>query len=406
MYQYIINIPDKSVMGIKKLKTFLHTLCGGSGVYFHNTVSDFVKSEKYNFLQKKSHDNLTQLQKSNLKKQIDKKPYFLGIDASLYYCKYKRSFEKTEIGFLRQILTALSNGIVPVYVFDGMTPGQKNATIIQRRDKKQKARDQLLNLIKTTTGSDLSSLSINDLQNHIQNFINNDTLSDNSSVNVSNIDNYENIVKLSKKIININPTDIENIKKFLTALKIPYVTAKFEADDMMSKLYQNGVINACQSDDMDMLPKNCGNVVQISSNGVLQFVLSEILIKLNLTHTQFIDLCVLFGCDYYLLYTPRLKPIDLYDMYKSNGYSLDMFVDAYSRIDSRILDHREGYHLARDTFIENTEQVGVINLIISNIDFDKILLYFSQNNVVVDYSNMQKIQKMIKYANKSISLFN
>src|SRR5690606_31872537 len=99
-------------------------------------------------------------------------------------------------------------------------------------------------------------------------------------------------------------------------LKIPYVTASGEADDLMALLYKKGIIHACQTEDMDMLPKGCGNVIQITKDGVIQYLLNEVLNKLGLDHKQFVDMCILLGSDYYNTYLPKIKPIDLYNKFK------------------------------------------------------------------------------------------
>ena len=103
-------------------------------------------------------------------------------------------------------------------------------------------------------------------------------------------DDYVEFIRLLKKSISIEYDDIYDFKKFLDLLKIPHITANNEADDLLAFLYKNDIIHACQSDDMDMLPKGCGNVIQITNNGILQYVLPEILLELQLNYIQFVDL--------------------------------------------------------------------------------------------------------------------
>ena len=213
----------------------------------------------------------------------------------------------------------------------------------------------------------------------------------------------QELIKLAKKSIGIEYDDIKKLKKFLDLLKIPYITAKGEADDMMALLYKKGIINACQSDDMDMLPKGCGNLIQISNTGVSQYLLNEILIELDLTYEQFVDLCILLGSDYHTTYLPKIKPLELFGLFKQYP-SLEQFVENYLSTDPKIIGQLESYKEIRNLFLIVTEELD------KDIFFDK-LVPFNFNNIKCYLSSIginlnnfhdKKFRAMIQYINAFI----
>lgn len=368
-------------MGIKGLKTLLNQVCQ-SGIYHYQTIDEFLSSDKlrlYHESAKLVANN--PVKKMKLKKFYEKKPYIIGVDTYLYACRYKRVFERIDIGFLRQIIQSLSHGMIPLYVFDGTAPEQKQTVISHRRHRKCKNKQKLYDYLV-----DYEKLSDRDFQ-YIINYIENlrerlfdekelvltgvkgpvesrclDGLMESSDLDRNFLSKQlqvsKELNKTIKRSISIEHQDIINIKKLFDILHIPYIVSAGEADDLISILYQYKIIDACQSDDMDMLPKGCGNLIQISSDGVTQFLLSDILADINLTHQQFVDLCILLGCDYYTNYLPKLKAIDLFNIFKDNP-SLGQFVENYSQHDNTIKEHLQAYIKTRQYFVpsDNTREI-------------------------------------------------
>ncbi len=424
-------------MGIRHLKNLLSQMCKKSGVYHHPNVNDFITCEKNRLYRKmvateKINNPVKQMQ---IRNSLKNKPYFVGIDAHLYALRYKRVFKRIEYGFLRQIVLTLSSKMIPVYVFDGSAPEQKKKTIYTRKNKKEKLRIKLENLLfKNINGPEnvteivpvhQCELSIDELIEHINNIFNkiicfdnepgqsqNDTsvIKQNNSdiflydINEKNTD-YVEFIRLLKKSISIDPNDIESFKKFLDLLRIPYVTADNEADDLLAYLYKNDTIQACQSDDMDMLPKGCGNVIQVTNKGIVQYVLSEILQELHLNHNQFVDLCILLGSDYYDAYLPKIKAIELYDKFiKSDDPSIEDFVLAYSEEDPKILSYMENYKNVRSLFLvsnENPKQ-NKLNSKLSPMRMKIIIEYFNSVGICLNEKIIHKMNFMITHANNYI----
>ena len=80
------------------------------------------------------------------------------------------------------------------------------------------------------------------------------------------------------------------------------VDAKEEADTELAAMSRNGLIDAVVSDDMDMLPFGAKVMIKnftVSNKKFMQEIsLVRTLIGLDVTYEQFVDVCVLSGCDY------------------------------------------------------------------------------------------------------------
>lgn len=435
-------------MGIKHLRTLLNNICEKSGVCHFGSVSDFLKSEKKRLYRNTVYTNRINnpARQMQIKQSIENKPYFVGIDASLYAARYKRVFRKIEYGFLRQIMLSLSSGMIPIYIFDGCAPEQKRKTITNRQNKKQKIRDKIENFLfpGENKPSFITELSLDELvervnatycnmhqdssakntnieKNEFWNKISNTDLFHSSTIketqkNISNYLLYDNVdssneykefVRLTKKSISTDYDDIRNLKNFFDLLKIPYVTATREADDLMAFLYKEQIIQACQSDDMDMLPKGCGNVIQISSTGVLQFLLPEILQSLDLKYEQFIDLCILLGSDYYTSYLPKIKPMELYNIFKYlPNPSLESFITFYADTDPNIAKHLEHYQLVRNSFLVSDEKYSkkFWNCDIAPFSLGTIIDHLTKIGINLNKNDYNKIRLMVKNANESIQI--
>jgi len=164
---------------------------------------------------------------------------------------------------IHAILMKTSNlvkrGIKPIYVFDGISPSIKQHILDMRKSLKIKA------IIK--------------LQDET---------------------NEEEQLKLKKRSVYITKEQIKECKELLTLMGIPYVEAPEEADPQCVYLVNKKIADGVGSEDMDILTFGTKKLYRnISSTGkVVEYDLDIILKELEMTHLQFIDMCILLGCDY------------------------------------------------------------------------------------------------------------
>ncbi|XP_078281792.1 LOW QUALITY PROTEIN: putative flap endonuclease 1 homolog [Rhinoraja longicauda] len=91
-------------------------------------------------------------------------------------------------------------------------------------------------------------------------------------------------------------------QRLLTLLGVPYIEAPAEAEATCAALVRAGLVHCTATEDMDALPFGCSRLVRHVTASpharVEEFSLPAVLQALQLSHEQFVDLCILLGCDY------------------------------------------------------------------------------------------------------------
>ncbi|XP_047974482.1 flap endonuclease 1 [Salvia hispanica] len=169
-------------------------------------------------------------------------------------------------GMFSRTIRLLEAGIKPVYVFDGQPPDLKKQELAKRYSKRADATEELNNAQETG--------------------------------------NKEDIEKFSKRTVKVTKKHNEDCKKLLRLMGVPVIEAPSEAEAQCAALCKSDKVYAVASEDMDSLtfgaPKFLRHLMDPSSKKipVMEFEVSKVLEELNLTMDQFIDFCILCGCDY------------------------------------------------------------------------------------------------------------
>lgn len=338
-------------MGIKKLSKFLLS---------HQIVNKYESFDTF------VSQNPTLLQNNYIR---------ICIDASLYIHKYIHSYNDIVFGFMNQILRLLSTRIMPVYVFDGKPPIEKAEILKSRLDRKIKINDK----IKT-----------------IESILNNMTSSlDEKDTIKTDLTNKMN--KLKRQVSNVNKNDIENLKTILDLIGIPYICAKGEADIICAELTKLNIVSACLSDDMDLLPYGCTKLLRLIEGNIYEYDLKKILTTLNLTYEQFVEMCIIIGCDY--IKNLKLNPEIAYENIKK-------YNNIEAMPNSQITVCIEEITTAKNIFINNNINNDYIINDNIYIDYSKITDFLRENNynTTIDYLN--KYRYKINLINKYNSKYN
>ena len=116
--------------------------------------------------------------------------------------------------------------------------------------------------------------------------------------------NAEDIEKYSKRTIRVTREHNEECKRLLQLMGVPIVEAPSEAEAQCAQLCKDGTVYAISTEDMDSLtfatPRLLRHLMAPASQkvAVVEWDHAKILESLNLTQEQFIDMCILCGCDY------------------------------------------------------------------------------------------------------------
>ncbi|KAG9460011.1 hypothetical protein H6P81_004519 [Aristolochia fimbriata] len=169
-------------------------------------------------------------------------------------------------GMFNRTIRLLESGLKPVYVFDGAPPDLKKEELAKRYSKRVDATEDLASAIETG--------------------------------------DKEVIEKFSKRTVKVTRKHNEDCKRLLQLMGVPIVEAPSEAEAQCAALCKSGKVYAVASEDMDSLtfgaPRFLRHLMDPSSKKVpvMEFEVAKILEELNINMDQFIDLCILCGCDY------------------------------------------------------------------------------------------------------------
>jgi flap endonuclease-1 len=165
--------------------------------------------------------------------------------------------------------------IEPIVIFDGRTPVMKTDTVEARRIVREAAHKEI---------SDITTV-----------------LRDTTLTDSERADREIRSAILQAKAPQVSSRDRDDIKKFLYAAGVMFVTAAEEADDVLAYMARTGVVNGVVSTDMDMLARGVTMLIvpETPDATVLSAIsLTHILSELRMGMEQFVHACVLMGTDY------------------------------------------------------------------------------------------------------------
>eukprot|EP00978_Attheya_sp_CCMP212_P026239 scaffold85905_cov41-Attheya_sp.AAC.1 len=169
-------------------------------------------------------------------------------------------------GLFNRTIRFLSEGIRPVYVFDGKPPNLKSGELVKRREKREKAQTALKNAQEDG--------------------------------------NVEEQDKQSKRLVRAGTKENEDCIRLLNLMGVPVVRAPCEAEAQASALARAGTVYATATEDMDALTFRTPILLRkmtfanASKSDIQTMDYKKALEGLDLNHDQFVDLCILLGCDY------------------------------------------------------------------------------------------------------------
>jgi len=214
----------------------------------------------------------------------------VAIDCSilLYKFKYASKAENSHlVGLANRIKFYMMNGILPVFIFDGVPLEAKRNTINKRHDAKEKLYVRIDELKEKVPDNEEDSKKIS-----------------------------EEIEKLSSQIIVIKKYHIDECKEFLEKSGIPYCTAPNDAEKYCAFLQKNELVNYTITDDTDAITFGCQRILKTSINkNIIEIDSSKVLLDFEMDVDAFIDYCILSGCDYTETIS-QIGPITAYNLIK------------------------------------------------------------------------------------------
>lgn len=217
-------------------------------------------------------------------KQLDIKAFFgrkVAIDASMSLYQFLIAVRQQDgqqlqsdtgqttshlMGMFYRTLRIVDSGIKPLYVFDGAPPKLKSGELAKRIARNAQATVDAAEARETGTTEDVD--------------------------------------KFSRRTVRVTREHNEEAKLLLKLMGIPYVEAPCEAEACCARLARAGKVYAAASEDMDTLCFDAPVLLrhltfsEARKEPINEIILAKALEGLQMTMPQFIDMCILLGCDY------------------------------------------------------------------------------------------------------------
>ncbi|KAL5323049.1 hypothetical protein ACEPPN_007577 [Leptodophora sp. 'Broadleaf-Isolate-01'] len=198
------------------------------------------------------------------------------------------------MGMFYRTLRIVDNGIKPVYVFDGAPPKLKSGELAKRFQRKAEATEGLEEAKETGTA--------------------------------------EEVEKFSRRTVRVTREHNAECQRLLKLMGVPYIIAPTEAEAQCAVLARAGKVYAAASEDMDTLCFDSPVLLrhltfaEQRKEPIQEIFLERVLEGLNMDRKQFVDLCILLGCDY-LDPIPKVGPNTALKLIREYG-TLEKFVEA------------------------------------------------------------------------------
>ncbi|XP_077869477.1 flap endonuclease 1-like isoform X2 [Saccoglossus kowalevskii] len=266
------------------------------------------------------------------------------------------------MGMFYRTIRMVDHGIKPLYVFDGKPPDLKSGELSKRAEKREEAEKAL--------------------------------------AKAEEEGETENVNKYQRRLVKVTKEHNEECKKLLTFMGIPYLDAPGEAEAQCAELVKAGKVYATATEDMDSLTFGSSTVVrhmtfsEARKMPCQEYNLNNILAELELSQDEFIDLCILLGCDYCdsIRGIGPKRAIDLIRQHKT-------IEEVIAHLDSKKYTVPDGwlYKEARELFKKPNVTAGVdIELKWIDPDEDGLIDYMSKQKGFAEDRIKNGAKKLLK----------
>lgn len=182
------------------------------------------------------------------------------------------------VGLFNRTIQFMENGVKPIWVFDGKPPELKDYVLDQRKELKANAEEQKEKAIEA---GDL-----------------------------------ETAKRMMGRSIKVTPEMMADAKKLISLMGVPVIESPGEAEAQCAAIVKHDLAFATASEDMDSLTFGT-NVLLRGFNSkkepIIQIELAQVLEGFGMSHDEFVDLCILCGCDY-TTNIPGIGPITAFKL--------------------------------------------------------------------------------------------
>lgn len=263
------------------------------------------------------------------------------------------------IGIFYKTIQYLAVGITPIYIFDGKPPVEKKEVLQERTKKAEESK-----ILSQTSH------------------------------------NPEEALKHEKSSIRVKKHHIDDIKQLFDLMGISYIHPDGEAEAYASELCRIGFVDYVVTEDMDTLAHGCPKMIRncmdksIKRKDVVSIIdLEDILKNFNMNMKEFLDLCILCGCDY-CPSIPKVGTVRSFN-YIQNYRNIEALIES-NKCNNIPEQFIRKYQKSRELFEVFKGKIILDNLPIhsSSCDYDK-LNYYLINDCAISEKRVENALKKI-----------
>ena len=239
-------------------------------------------------------------------------------------------------GIFYKFMNYVSLNIEVIFIFDGKPPDNKQDCINIRKEKSKKAKEAALN-----TNSE------------------------------------EQKEKLEKSSLRLTKEMIDDTKKLLNYMGISYIHPDVgEAEAYASELCRIGYVDYVLTEDMDTMAYSCPKIIRNCVDRSLKrkdiisiFDYGKLINDIGLDHEQFLEFCILCGCDYCPI-VPKIGNVTAMKLIKTYG-NIETIIKETNTKYTFPEDYLNTFNAAKENF----------KLFKGNIKVDEICIHHSIRDI-------------------------
>ena len=342
----------------------------------------------------------------------------VAIDTSLFLCKYKAIYgEKWLVAFINLVSILRKNEIHCVFIYDNGSPPEKEdekaERVRQREKNKERVYDLELSLEKYFNTGEIDDNLLNlyyTIKEKPQKRLFTDKLKTDTLFDIKLV--KQKIDKMRSNILNISEEDFTFTEELFAILNIPFYKAPLEAETTCADLCKRGIVDAVLSEDTDVLAYSCPiflTKIDIINETCVRLCHQDILKSLELDENQFLDLCIMCGCDYNKN-IPKVGPETAYKYLKKynsiegleSNLSLDTSFLKYVRTRELFKNYREievnSVPFCGFPDFDKLKEFVTTQNIHKHIElkFEKIKKNFTHNNIIIEEDDEENTNEEVE----------
>jgi flap endonuclease-1 len=313
----------------------------------------------------------------------------VAIDVSLYLCKFKSIMGDDWLSaFLNLVACLRKNEVHCVFIYDTSSPPEKEQEKKDRAEQRAKTEEKVCRLEYALEQYHKTSEVDPILIELYEKRKDKETLKPMLIKNENKVDMFlvENIIKkMRSNVLEISSEDFAKTRVLFDILKVPYLLAPCEAETMCADLCKQGIVDAVLTEDTDVLAYECPIFLsKINTNGTcMRINYEQVLEALELTREEFLDMCIMFSCDY----NKNIPKVGCKGSYKYiKEYKSIEAIQEQTALDTSILNHIRVRELFKD--YEKTKLTKIP--FCGSPDFNKLKEFVFKNNIKHNIDNLKQ----------------